>query len=95
MWAPGANANSEVRWKPSAEFVQTWERFRFSTELDARKKADAELMEIVRNDLQVLVLYRPYESYGMKKPVNWAPKSGHIQYVLDVRATGVSLAQAS
>lgn len=95
MWAPGGNANSEGRWKPSAEFVQTWERFRFSTELDARKKAYTELMEIVRDDPPVLVLYQPYESYGMKKSVNWAPKPGHIPYVLDFRATGVSLAQAN
>ena len=31
----------------------------------------------------------------VKKSVNWAPKPGHIPYVLDFRAAGVSLAQAN
>jgi peptide/nickel transport system substrate-binding protein len=37
------------------------------------------------------VLYQPYESYGMRKGVTWAPLPGHIPYVLDFRAGSVTV----
>jgi peptide/nickel transport system substrate-binding protein len=86
MWAPSAAAASEGRFKPDARYAEMWERFRFSTDVAERKKAYAELMDYIKNDPPVLVLYQPYESYGMKKSVNWKPLPGHIPYVLDFRA---------
>ena len=43
-------------------------------------------------DPPVLPLYRPYESWAMRKDIAWAPKPGHIPYVLDFRAGAISFA---
>ena len=58
----------------------------------ARLSADAELMQRISQDPPLLPLYRPYESWAMNKNVNWAPKPGHIPYVLDFRAGSISFA---
>ena len=92
MWSPTGNAASEGRWKPDASFVASWEKFRYSTDLATRKGAYSELMTYVKNDPPVLVLWQPYESYGMKKNLNWKPLPGHIPYVLDFRSGRVQLA---
>lgn len=91
MWSPTGNAVSEGRWKPDASFTASWDRFRYSTDLAVRKAAYTELMNYIKNDPPVLVLWQPYESYGLKKNVNWKPLPGHIPYVLDFRAGNVSL----
>jgi peptide/nickel transport system substrate-binding protein len=92
MWSPTGNAASEGRWKPDATFQASWEKFRFSTDLATRKTAYTELMNYVKGDPPVLVLWQPYESYGMKKNLSWKPQPGHIPYVLDFRAGRVRLA---
>jgi peptide/nickel transport system substrate-binding protein len=92
MWAPGAASQSEKRFNPDAAYVETWERFRYSTDLAERRKAYAHLMEMIKNDPPLLVLYQPYESYGLKRSVNWRPLPGHIPYVLDFRAGRITLA---
>jgi peptide/nickel transport system substrate-binding protein len=48
-------------------------------------------MDYIRNDPPVLVLWQPFESYGLKKSVNWKPLPGHIPYVLDFRAGKASI----
>lgn len=93
MWAPTGNSVSEGRWKPNDAYSAIWERFRFSTDIAERRKAYGELMAYIQNDPPVVPLYQPYESYGMKKSLNWKPLPGHIPYVLDMRAGRVSLAQ--
>lgn len=92
MWAPEAASFSEDRFKPDAAYSETWERFRFSPKMEDRKKAYAELMEVIKNDPPVLVLWQPFESYGVKKSINWKPLPGHIPYVLDFRAGKISIA---
>lgn len=86
MWAPNAASESEGRFKPNDAYRATWERFRYSSDVEARKAAFTELMEFIKNDPPVLVLYQPYESYGLKKSLEWKPLPGHIPYVLDFRA---------
>jgi len=92
MWAPGVASESEGRFKPTQEYRDAWERFRYSTDIETRRKAFAELMDFIKNDPPALVLYQPYESYGLKKTVNWKPLPGHIPYVLDFRAGRIELA---
>lgn len=91
MWSPTGNAVSEGRWKPDATFTADWEKFRYSTDLATRKAAYARLMEYIKNDPPVLVLWQPFESYGLGKGLNWKPLPGHIPYVLDFRAGRVSI----
>ena len=92
MWAPGGPSESEGRFNTDAEYAEKWERFRFSTDVEARKAAYVEVMEEIKQDPPVLPLYRPFESWGMKNAVTWAPMPGHIPYVLDFRAGSISLA---
>lgn len=93
MWGPTGNSVSENRFAPDQAYVEAWERFRYSTELAARKAAYTELMTMISNDPPVLPLYQPYESYGMKKSVNWRPLPGHIPYVLNFRAGRISITE--
>jgi peptide/nickel transport system substrate-binding protein len=92
MWAPNGPAESEGRFKTDPEYAEIWDRFRFSEKVEDRKKAYAELMERIKQDPPFLLLYQPYESYGMTKNVDWKPFPGHIPYVLDFRAGSVNLA---
>lgn len=91
MWAPTGNSAIEGRFKPTAEYNAVWERFRFSTDLGARKQAYTELMELIRNDPPVLPLYQPFESFAMRANLAWRPLPGHIPYVLDFRAGRIAL----
>ena len=94
MWAPGGPSEGEGRFNTDAAYAEIWERFRFSADVEARKAAYAELMERIEQDPPVLPLYRPYESWGMQKSVDWAPQPGHIPYVLDFRAGSIALADS-
>lgn len=91
MWAPGGPAEGEGRFKTDEDYVEKWERFRFSAKVEDRKVAYAELMDRIAQDPPFLVLYQPYESWGMRKNVNWAPFPGHIPYVLDFRAGSITI----
>ncbi|QPM90599.1 ABC transporter substrate-binding protein [Pseudooceanicola algae] len=92
MWAPNGPSQGEGRFNTDADYAEKWDRFRFSKDVEARREAYAELMERIKQDPPVLPLYRPFESWGMKQSVNWAPQPGHIPYVLDFRAGAISLA---
>lgn len=92
MWAPNGPSESEGRFNTDAEYAEIWERFRFSTDIKARKQAYAELMERIKADATFLPLYRPYESWAMRTDLEWAPKPGHIPYVLDFRAGSIEFA---
>lgn len=91
MWAPGGPSEGEGRFKTDADYAEKWERFRFSDTVEARRAAYAELMERIKQDPPLLVLYQPFESWGLRKDVNWTPMPGHIPYVLDFRAGSVSV----
>ena len=92
MWAPTGNSATEGRFKPDEAYAKVWERFRFSTDVAERKKAYAELMDAIKANPPVLPLYQPYESYGLRRTVNWKPLPGHIPYVLDFRAGRITTA---
>lgn len=91
MWAPQAASATEGRFKPTEAYTAAWERFRYSTDVAARKAAYAEVMEMIKNDPPVLVLYQPYESFGVRADVDWKPLPGHLPYVLDFRAGSIKL----
>lgn len=90
MWAPGGPSEGAGRFNTDEAYADMWERFRFSTEVEARNAAYRELMDRIKQDPPVLPLYRPFESWGMKANVNWKPQPGHIPYVLDFRAGSIS-----
>jgi peptide/nickel transport system substrate-binding protein len=92
MWAPEAASFTEGRFRPDDAYKALWEKFRYSTDVEVRRTAFAGIMEWIKNDPPVLPLYQPYESYGLKKTLNWKPLPGHIPYVLDFRAGRINVA---
>lgn len=93
MWSPGGPSESEGRYNTDKAFAASWERFRFGKTVDERKSAFAEMMARFEQDPPMLALYRPYESWAMRKNVNWKPQPGHIPYVLDFRAGAISISK--
>ena len=93
MWSPSGARVTAGTWSPKPEYTEMWNRFRYSTDVEERKAAYAEIMAYVKEEAPFIPLYQPYESYGMKQSVNWKPLPGHIPYVLDFRAGRVNLAQ--
>jgi peptide/nickel transport system substrate-binding protein len=91
MWAPGGPAESEGRFSPDEDYAEVWDRFRFSEDVETRREAYAELMARIEQDPPFLVLYQPYESWGLRRNVEWKPLPGHIPYVLDFRAGSIAL----
>ncbi len=76
-------------WDPSIGmevWAEMYEAFRFETDIEKRNAAFERLMEQVKEDAPFLVLYQPFESWGMRETLEWAPYPGHIPYVLDFRA---------
>lgn len=94
MWAPDGPSEGAGRFNTDDAYAEAWERFRFSKDVDARRAAYGELMERIKQDPPVLPLYRPFESWGMNKSINWKPQPGHIPYVLDFRAGAIALADS-
>lgn len=94
MWAPGGPSESVGRFNTDEAYAATWEKFRFSQDVEDRRAAYTELMERIKADPPVLPLYRPFESWGMRAGVDWEPKPGHIPYVLDFRAKSIIVAEA-
>jgi peptide/nickel transport system substrate-binding protein len=92
MWAPGGPSEGEGRFNTDAAYAEVWDRFRFSEKTEDRKAAYAELMEISVANPAFMPLYRPYESWAMRRQVNWKPQPGNIPYVLDFRAGSISFA---
>ncbi|WMT90451.1 ABC transporter substrate-binding protein [Pelagibacterium sp. H642] len=90
MWAPGG-ARTGNTWQPNGEYEALWNRFRYSTDIGERRAAYAEIMAYVKEEMPVIPLYQPYESYGMRADLDWRPLPGHIPYVLDFRAGSISI----
>jgi peptide/nickel transport system substrate-binding protein len=91
MWHPSAASFHEGRFKPSKEYAELWNRFRYTMEIQERKKAWVELMTYIKEEMPFVILYQPYESYGMRKELKWKPLPSHIPYVLDFRAGYISM----
>jgi peptide/nickel transport system substrate-binding protein len=90
MWSP-KGSGTEMAWTPNEAYPALWDKFRYSTDLNVRKEAYSQIMAYVKQEMPFVVLYQPYESYGMRQGVHWAPLPGHIAYVLDFRAGSITV----
>ena len=90
MWSP-KGSGTEMAWSPNEAYPALWDKFRYSTDVAVRKQAYEEIMGYIKEEMPFVVLYQPYESYGMRKGVTWAPRPGHIPYVLDFRAGSITV----
>ena len=89
MWAPGGAGMTRELWNPSIgmeAYTELYNEFRWELDPEIRNAKYGEIMDLVKEDAFMLVLYQPFESYGMREDLHWDPFPGHIPYVLDFRA---------
>jgi len=91
MWSPTGARVTAGTWTPKPEYEEMWNRFRYETDVKKRNAAYKEVMDYIREEAPFIVLYQPFESYGMRKHIQWKPLPGHIPYVLDFTAGKISV----
>ncbi|WP_299441355.1 ABC transporter substrate-binding protein [uncultured Rhodospira sp.] len=90
MWSPTGARIVAGTWSPNEEYKEMWNRFRYSLDPAERLDAYKDIQEYAAEEAPFIVIYQPYESYGLRKDVTWEPLPGHIPYVLDFRHGNVS-----
>lgn len=93
MWSPTGARITAGTWKPKPEYTEMWDKFRYETDVNKRNALYKDIMDYVQEEAPFIVLYQPYESYGMRKNINWKPLPGHIPYVLDFTAGRISISE--
>lgn len=88
MWSPTGARITAKSWTPAppqgyASYEDLWNKFRFSMDTAERLRYYKEIMEYVKDEAPFTILYQPYESWGLRKDIDWKPLPGHIPYVLD------------
>lgn len=88
MWAPGGARIHAGSWTPPApkgyaSYEELWNKFRYSMDVKDRLRYYREIMEFMAEEAPFTILYQPYESWGLRKDIDWKPLPGHIPYVLD------------
>jgi len=91
MWSPTGARVTAGTWTPKTEYTEMWNKFRYETDVKKRNAAYKVIMDYIQDEAPFIVLYQPYESFGMSKALNWKPFPGHIPYVLDFTAGRVSI----
>jgi len=95
MWSPTGARITAGSWTPSAAYAQMWDEFRFSLDPKQRLEAYKKVQRYAAEEAPFTILYQPYESWGLRKNVEWQPLPGHIPYVLDFRKGNVAVAAAT
>ena len=63
-----------------------YEKARFSTDVEERKQAYAELLQIGQDESGYILLYQPYESFAMRSDIEWKVPGNMRPYALTFRA---------
>ena len=90
LWGPGSTADM-VHWKDmSEEFVKTGEDLASIIDPEKRKVLARKLIDIWIDEAPGTVLYYPFESWGIRKGLEWAPYSSQT---MDFRAGNFKVAE--
>ncbi len=98
MWSPTGARITAKSWDPAkpkgyASYEELWNNFRYSMDTAERLKYYREIMEYIAEEAPFTILYQPYESWGMRKDVDWKPLPGHIPYVLDFHKGNITVSR--
>ena len=98
MWSPTGARITAKSWEPAkpkgySRYEELWNNFRYSMDTADRLKYYREIMEYVAEEAPFTILYQPYESWGMRKDVDWKPLPGHIPYVLDFHKGNITVSR--
>lgn len=98
MWSPTGARITAKSWDPAkpkgyASYEELWNNFRYSMDTAERLKYYREIMEYIAEEAPFTILYQPYESWGMRKDVDWRPLPGHIPYVLDFHKGNITVSR--
>lgn len=85
MWSPTGARITAGSWTPSKEYQAMWDEFRYSLDPKTRLDAYRKVQQYAAEEAPFTILYQPFESYGLRRTVQWKPLPGHIPYVLDFR----------
>ena len=96
MWSPTGARITAKSWDPAkpkgySSYEELWNNFRYSMDTTERLKYYREIMEYIAEEAPFTILYQPYESWGMRKDVDWKPLPGHIPYVLDFHKGNITV----
>ncbi len=90
MYSPEGFRGSD-RWTGRHdEYRALYDRFRYTLDLEERKKLYREVLGYWEDFVPATILYQPIEFYGVRKGVNWQPLPGSQTYILDFRADNLS-----
>ena len=98
MWSPTGARITAKSWEPAkpkgySSYEELWNNFRYSMDTAERLKYYREIMEYIAEEAPFTILYQPYESWGMRKDVDWKPLPGHIPYVLDFHKGNITVSR--
>jgi peptide/nickel transport system substrate-binding protein len=86
-WSESSWVSELGIWDPeNPKWAETYETARFSTDAEARKTAYRELLLMSQDEAAFMLLYQPYEAYGMRDDIEWKEPLGVRPYTLTFRA---------
>ncbi len=65
---------------------ELYAKARFSTNVQERREAYAEMNRIAQDEVPYILLYQPYESYAMRSDIEWKVPTNYRPYDLTFRA---------
>jgi peptide/nickel transport system substrate-binding protein len=66
---------------------------RFSTDVNERREAYAELLAVAEEEAAYILLYQPYESFAMRSDIDWTIPINLRPYALSFRADQIQVGQ--
>ncbi len=86
-WSRNSWTYSRKLWAPShKEWEATYETARYGQSIEERKKAYRKLLDLAEEESGWILLYEPYEVYGMKAGISFDIPVAMRPYVLPLRA---------
>lgn len=91
-WSKNSWTYKRGLWTPAhAKWDEYYATARFSRDVEERKVAYTKLLKIAEDEAGYILLYQPYESFAMRKDIEWKVPVGLRPYTLSFRAGQVKI----
>lgn len=77
MWSL-KGSGTEMAWDPNEAYAVSGTASAIRPTSQSARRPYGEIMAYVKEEAPFVVLYQPYESYGMTQKLDWKPLPGHI-----------------
>jgi peptide/nickel transport system substrate-binding protein len=86
-WSPSSVYAQNGLWAPQApDWTETYDKVRYGTDPEQRRVALRHLLELVNDEAGWIILYQPYELYGMRNNLDFKVPTALRAYTLPFRA---------